>query len=270
VPEPPQIAWQPLTFGGVAAFARAKLGRLLLVQGIFALMTAAVVVWFLANDWFPIIHQAIRQLPAEGQIRSGTLERHGDSPVRLAENHFLAIAIDLPHQGQARSPAQVQAEFGGRNVRFFSLFGYMELQYPKHDVIAFNRTELDPWWGAWAPAILAIVALAVIGGSLTVWAGLAAIYLLPVWLIGFFRDRDLKPGSSWRLAGAALLPGALLMDAAILFYGLGVLDPVQLTAAGLVHLVVGWVYLVGGVWKAPKHVEAMSAATNPFAPAAKP
>src|SRR5687767_9056439 len=41
-------AWQPITFRGVAAFAGAKLGRLLLVQLIVALLTAGAVGWFLS------------------------------------------------------------------------------------------------------------------------------------------------------------------------------------------------------------------------------
>ena len=265
MPEKPQIAWQPLTFGGVAAFARASPGRLLLVQAIFALMTAGVFVWFLAHVWFPTIHQAIRQMPSSGQIRSGTLDWRADSPVRLAETHFLAITVDLEHQGQARFPAHVQVEFGRSSVRVFSLFGYLDLPYPKTRVLPFARTELDPWWGAWAPPLLAIAALAIIAGSLLGWAMLATLYFLPVWMIGYFGDRDLKPSGSWRLAGGSLLPGALLLSAAILFYGLEVVDLVQLTAAGVIHLVIGWIYLIGSVLALPRHPAEPNAINNPFA-----
>ncbi len=70
--EPTQIrpvAWQPLTPRGVAAFARASGGRLLLVQLLLASLAAAVVVWFLQEAWFPVIHQAIGQLPGQGERR---------------------------------------------------------------------------------------------------------------------------------------------------------------------------------------------------------
>ena len=72
------FAWEPLTPRGVAAFARAKLGRLLLVQFIVALLAAASVVWFLDDGCFPTISEAIQQLPADGEIRSGKLDWHGD------------------------------------------------------------------------------------------------------------------------------------------------------------------------------------------------
>ena len=72
-----QFAWQPLTVRGVAAFASATLGRLLLVQFIVALLAAGTVVWFLHRAWFPMIGEAIRQLPPQGEIRSGRLDWPG-------------------------------------------------------------------------------------------------------------------------------------------------------------------------------------------------
>ena len=79
--EKAQFAWQPLTVRGVAAFASATLGRLLLVQFIVALLAAGTVVWFLQRAWFPTIGEAIRQLPPQGEIRSGRLDWPGPSPV---------------------------------------------------------------------------------------------------------------------------------------------------------------------------------------------
>ena len=108
-----QFAWQPLTVRGVAAFASARLGRLLLVQFIVALLTTASVVWFVHRAWFPIIGEAIRALPAEGRIRSGRLDWPGPSPVCLADGRFLAFIVDLDHTGEARSPAHVQVKAAG-------------------------------------------------------------------------------------------------------------------------------------------------------------
>jgi len=56
----PTFAWEPLTPRGVAAFARAKLGRLLLVQFIVALVAAASVGWFFDDGCFPTITAAIQ------------------------------------------------------------------------------------------------------------------------------------------------------------------------------------------------------------------
>jgi hypothetical protein len=262
--EQAKLAWQPLTTRGVAAFARASLGRLLLVQFIVALIAAGSVVWFLHQAWFPAIGDAIRQLPPQGELRSGRLNWQGATPSRLAEGRFLAFVVDLDHTGTARSPAHVQVEFGRTDCKVFSLLGYVQGKYPPNRALAFNRTELGPWWGAWAPALLAIVAGLVVAGLMLSWACLATVYFLPVWLVGFFANRDLSLQGSWCLAGAALMPGALFLCAAIFLYGWGALDLVRLAVAATVHVVMGWVYLFASPFWLPRHPAAVVKA-NPFA-----
>lgn len=236
-------AWEPLTPRGVAAFAHARLGRLLVVQFIVAVLAAIAVDWFLAYGCFPTITAAIKQLPDQGEIRASQLNWQGESPTLLAEGGFLAFDVDLEHTGQIHSPAQVQIEFGGESVRVFSLLGYREWNYPPGWIVAFNRTDLEPLWDAWKPDILAIATGAVIVGLMLSWTVLATVYFLPVWLISFFADRDLNFRQSWRLAGAALMPGALLLTAAVVFYTMGVLDLIQMSFAFGAHLVLGWIYL---------------------------
>jgi hypothetical protein len=253
-----------LTPRGVAAFARASLGRLLLVQLIVALIAAGTVVWFLQACWFPTIGEAIRGLPPQGEIRDAILAWTGPSPARLAEGRFLAIAVDLDHLGEARSPAHIQVEFGRGDFKVYTLLGNFQSAYPHIRALAFNRTALWPWWGAWAPAILAIVAGLVVGSLMVCWACLSTVYCLPAWLVGFFANRDGSLGGSWRLAGAALMPGALLMCAIVVLYGWGVLDIVRLAAAGAVHLLVGWVYLLVSALRLPR-LPAVVAEGNPFA-----
>jgi hypothetical protein len=265
-PESRPNAWEPLTPSGVARFARAPLGRLLLVQLIVALLGAAAVDWFLRDGWFPTVREAIQQLPPEGEIRSGQLDWRGDSPRLLAEGTFLAFSVDLKHEGDIRSPAHLQFEFGRDDFYIYSLLGYAEGRYPAGWVIAFNRKELAPWWGAWQPAILAIAAAVVVAGLMAVWAVLATMYFLPVWLAGFFANRDLTPGGSWRLAGAALMPGALLMTAAILLYALGALDVVRLAFVAGAHLVLGWIYLVVSPLFLLRHPAIAAVKSNPFSP----
>ncbi len=258
------FAWQPLTVRGVAAFASASLGRLLLVQWIVALLAAGTVVWFLHKDWFPEIGQAIRQLPPQGALHDGILDWQGANPSLLAEGRFLALSVDLDHIGGARTPAQVQVEFGRADIQAISVLGYVSGAYPRGWAVAFDRTDLLPWWGAWAPEILAAVAGLVAVGLMASWACLATVYFLPAWLIGFFANRDLGLRGSWRLAGAALMPGALFMCAAVVLYGWGALDLVRLSVAGAVHCLIAWVYLVLSPLCLPRH-PAATAKANPFA-----
>ena len=239
----PTFAWEPLTPRGVAAFARASLERLLVVQSLFAVLAAASIVWCLSDGIFPVVDEAVQQLPGQGEIRGGKLAWMDDSPVLLAENHLLSISVDLEHGGTLRSPADFQFEFGRNSVRILSLFGEAELGYPAEYIFAVNQRDARPVWGAWAQDVLALAAIFTLFGLLLTWAVLATLYLLPVWLICFFSNRDLGLLASWKLAAASLLPGALLMSLSLVCYEFQVFDLVQFCFAASLHLVLGWVYL---------------------------
>ena len=264
-PQTLPAAWEPLTPRGVAAFARATSGRLFVVQLLVALVVAAAVVWFLHDGWCRTVRDAIEGLPDQGEIRFGKLDWRGESPRLLAEGTFLAFSVDLEHAGDLRSPAHVQLEFGRETVLLQSLLGYTEARYPAKWAVAFNRKELKPWWGAWQPALLAGVATAVMVGLMSLWFALATVYAVPVWLIAFFANRDLKLPESCRLAGAALMPGALLMAAGIMLYDLGVVDLVGLGFVTGGHLALGWIYLFVSTLFLPGNLTAVSARRNPFA-----
>lgn len=263
--EPKSIAWEPVTPRGVAAFARASNGRLFSIQFVVALMVALCVVWFIYDAWLPTLRQAIQHLPDEGEIRMGRLEWRGGLPRMLAAGTFIAFSVDLDHSGEVRSPAHVEVEFGREDFYVRSILGYMEARYPKGWVLAFNREELGPWWGAWQPILLALVALGVIAWLLVTWSVLAAIYALPLWLLVFLADRNLKLSECWRLAGAALMPGALLIAAGILMYDFGLVDLVGLGFIAAGHLVLGWIYLFIGPLFLPRIVLGNAPRKNPFA-----
>jgi hypothetical protein len=239
----PSFAWEPLTPRGVAAFGRASFERLFIVQAVFALIAAAAVVWVLSDGIFPVIDGAIDQLPDAGSIHGGKLDWRDDSPVMLAEGKILALGVDVEHGGALRSPADFQFEFGRDDIRIYSLFGEAYVDYPAGYLIAANRGDARPAWDAWSPNLLGLVAVGVFVGLMLVWSLLATIYFLPVWLLCFFANRDLNFFASWRLAAAALMPGALLLSGALVFYDLGGFDLVQLCFAFGMHLVIGWIYL---------------------------
>ena len=102
-------------------------------------------------------------------------------------------------------------------------------------------------------------------GLLASWWLLATIYFLPVWLLGFFVNRDLNFRASWKLSGAALLPGALLMAAGILLYDFGAVDLVQFGFIFGAHFVLGWIYLFVSLLFVPANFRALPKG-NPFVP----
>jgi hypothetical protein len=259
------FAWQPLTFRGVSRFAAAPLGRVWLVQFLFSLVVAAAVIWFLYVDWLPVVAKAARKLPAASEIRGGKLDWQGEPAVLLAENRFLALAVDVKHAGQARSPAQVSLELGPRDYKVFSLLGYVQWSYPRGWMISLARDEVISWWGAWSPVILGLLGAGAIGVMLLLWSVLSSVYFLPVWLLAYFNNRQLSMSASWRLASAAQMTGALWLAGAILAYGLTWFGLVGLTLAFGVDLVIGWIYLVGSILKLPLSSETAAVGGNPFA-----
>ena len=259
----PRAAWEPITPRGVASFAHARLGRLLLVQFIVAVIVGSGFAWLLHGCFFPLVTTAIEQLPAQGEIRQGKLTWSGNSSQLLAEGRFVSIAVDLEHSGAVRSLAHFQFEFGQTNFRVQSLLGYSSLDYPGGWVIAFNRPELLPRWGAWRPVFLAAAVVVTVIYLMFSWCVLATLYFTPIWLLGFFANRDLTLEGSWKLSGAALMPGAFAMLIATFFYGIGVFDLVHIGFALAVHLVIGWIYLGISTFYVPRVGEA-NVPRNPF------
>jgi len=258
-------AWEPLTPRGVAAFAGASVGRLLLVQLLVAALAAASVVWFLETAWFPVVRSAIHQLPAQGEITGGRLNWSGENSVQLAENRFLGVAVDLFHSGQLGREAHLQVEFGQEDLRIYSLPGYEVMEYPPDWTLPFNQAELEPWWGAWQPALLAGAAAMTALGLMLAWTLLAAIYCAPVRIVSFLENRDLSWTQSWRLAGAAMLPGALFLTAGVVCYTLGWMDLIRLGGMFALHFIIGWIYLFISPLFCPPRLEARALPANPFA-----
>jgi hypothetical protein len=257
-------AWQPFTPKGIAAFARARLGRLLGVQLVMALVVASTIAWFVQTDWCPMITTAIARLPEQGEIRGGQLDWHGAAHEVLAENRFLALTVDLDHVGQVRSPANLAVEWGKHDVQIRSLLGFTRIRYPAGWIVPCNRIELTPWWGAWRPPLLAQLIIGAVIILVLSWALLASLYFIPAWLVGFFANRDLSLPGSWRLSGAALMPGALLMSTAIILHRWGLLDLVGLIIAAAVHFVVGWGILLASVLSVERHPSIAILQDNPF------
>lgn len=260
-------AWQPFTPRGIAAFALAPLRRLLLIQFLVALLVAAGVTWFCYDRYVPVISNAIHQLPATSQIRHQQLDWQGATPVMLEENGFLALSVSVEQPGQLRSVADLQCELSRNRITIYSLFGYVEWPYPAGWVITLGQEKLQPLWGAWRPGVLAGVFVVTVCGLMIAWFGLATLYAGPLWWLGLYVNRRLTWRGSWKMSGAALLPGALLMLLAISFYDLGMMNLIGLLSVLGMHFLVGWVCLLLGLYATDRTTRMV--AQNPFARARK-
>jgi hypothetical protein len=264
-----RTAWEPLTPRGVAAFASASLGRLLLVQLLVAFLAAASVGWFLKTGWFPVVRDAIQAMPSNGNLGNGHLSWNGTSPQQLAQNRFLGIAVDLYHSGELGREAHLQLEFGQEDFRVYALPGYEVYYYSPDWNYAFNRTALEPWWGAWRPWILIGALTSVVAALMISWTLLATIYCVPVRVLSFLENRDLNLRQSWLLSGAAMMPGALFLTMGIVGYTLGLMDLIRLGAVFGLHFVVGWIYLLISPFFCPRHPATKKEKDNPFASTGK-
>ncbi|HEY3861130.1 MAG TPA: hypothetical protein VGO59_04515 [Verrucomicrobiae bacterium] len=243
-------ACQPFTFGGVAAFAGARLGRLLAVELAVAVIAAGAVVWFLYRAYCPVILQAIQNMPETARVANGALQGVPDTFV--AESRFLAIAARPASGGEIGQDADLQLQLRPNDVCTGSVFwpdwGWV-FPYGRHASVNLARSNLEPWWSAWQPVLLAGAGAATVLWMFLVWGVLAAIYMAPAKFVAWFADRALPWGAAWRMASAALMPGAVFMAAAILLYGWSVLDLVGLSFCFAVHVIISWIYVAGGACK---------------------
>jgi hypothetical protein len=263
-PAPPQ-AWQPLTFGGVAAFAQTQWLRLFLVQLVVAILAAGSVVWFLGRCYSPVVAQFIQKLPAGACLTNGQLS--GLSGVQIYETKFLSLAMTDDDQAVIDQSADVQVALRKDHIEVATLLssalGRLEFNYNTNSTMDLSQAHLEPLWGAWQPVVLAAAGLGVVAGLLIIWAVLAVIYAPAAKLVAWFGNRQLTWGGAWRLTSASLLPGAILLTLGILLYGRQTVDLIGLGYFETVHFLVGWVYALSAPLFAPR-VSLRQTERNPF------
>lgn len=262
---PPAVAWQPLTFGGVATFATAGWVKLLLAGFAAAAVFGVSLIWFVHRDYSPVILDAIQKMPESARVANGRLQ---DVPGPLiSESKWLAIAVTPETSSEIGQGADVQFQLRQTDFCVNSIFRPdwgLAFGYDPGSSLNLGRSALEPWWGAWRPVLLAGTGLIAVVLILISWTVLAAVYMAPAKFLAWWADRRLTWRGAWKLCFAAMAPGALVMAFAVFLYGWRAIDLVQLSFFWIAHLVMGWVYAGGGVLSSPKLFPA-AAARNPFA-----
>ena len=254
-------AWQPFTFRGVAAFAFASYPRLFWIQIVFAVLCAGAIVWSLHYAWAPVVRSAVRNLPSEAPTRTEQLVYAPSAPPVLAESRHLAVLLNPP---AGQTAADVRFEFGPRALRVCSLLGCRTWPYPKSQTIYITRQESIPWWDAWEPNLLGIIAVVSALAFLALWTFLATLSFLPIRLFAYFADRQITLGGAWRLSAAAFLPGSLALITALILYAIGTADLIRFLIAVPGHLLFGIAYLVFSSRKLPFIPAVPPPDANPF------
>ena len=257
----PFRAWQPLTFGGIAQYAHDWIGRLFFTGVIVSLLATAAVLFTVRRAWIPVIEESIAQLPPGAEIRGGRFT--APQPIRLAENSFLSIRFDPRSEMTSHSTSEIEATFTENELRLRSLFGIAAVPYPPQWTINLTRNEMEPWWGAWKPAVYGYVVGGVIVNLFISWLVLGIIYTLIPRLLALSLRRRLTIWGAFKLSIASMMPGAVFFTIAIALYGLSQIRLVELLAAWAMHFGVGWIFLIGSVFRLPPLV-----VSNPFEPEA--
>ena len=262
IENPMPVAWQPLTPGGVAAFASGSTNRLRVMQVCFAALASLCVIWFLNRTCAPVILEAVQNLPDTAEISGGQLR--GAQPTALAARRFLSLSVDFEQSGSFGRESTVQFEFSTNRFQVCSLLGCLGFSYPKDWNLDLGRPIIEPKFGAWKPYLLALAGLGAFLGLLLSWTVLACLYAAPAKMIACFNDRSLTWSGSWRLAGAALMPGAMMLSIGILLFGAGTIDLVRFGLLFAAHFVVGWIYLVAAPFRLPLVPDQPLVKKNPF------
>jgi hypothetical protein len=204
-------------------------------------------------------------MPESARMADGRLT--GVDETIIAESRLFAVAVTPASSDEIGQSADVQIQFRPSDFRVGSVFrpdwGW-EFDYGPGAALKLGRSNLEPWWGAWHPILLAGAGLAVLVLLFGIWAVLALIYTLPAKCMAWFADRRLSWGGAWRMSSAALLPGALLMGAANLLYLWQAVDLIGLAFFFVAHVIMGCVYVAGGAWACPRSVPDILK-QNPFA-----
>jgi hypothetical protein len=239
----PPTAWQPFTFGGVAAFASASGVRLLALLLVTGLFLGWGVVSYLRTACYPAVEGAVLRLPPDGGIRRGVLFWPTNSVVELGNTRLVSLVVNpesAPVPGQA---ADVRFELTARALTAQSLFGYWVLPYPLSAQVPLNRAEIEPLWAAWRPHVQVVLPAGVVLALLLFWIVLALLVAPGLRLLAALGRREVTLGGCWRLALAALMPAACGTAFGLLLYssrGFHLLDTLITWLLAHLYTVVLW------------------------------
>jgi hypothetical protein len=243
---------QPFTFPGVARYASARFGRLLVFALVFALPAGIALVFLAARGWWPVLTEAIESLPPAGQIENGTLRVEDLDARLLGANQFLSIQYSLRDMPSDAAPVDLAVAFGRYEILMSSIWGDLALIYPTAWSIPFNRSALAPFWGAWKAPLLVAFGLTAIAGLVLAWFALALLYAPIVLFLGGLSGRELNFSKAWKISVAAQWPASLLMTFAIALYATGEIGLLFILIMFAAHFLPTLLHILIAPFLAPK------------------
>lgn len=256
----------PTSFGGVAAVAEAHAGVLLVWQTVLALGTALLSLWAFEMAWGRALRHAVTSLPDQARIHQGALEWPNPQALVLYQGPFVAFVVDPDDRREVGLATDVTVSLEARALALRSFLGWSTLPYPPDFSLSLNRLDMTGAIAAWSTPFHLALGAAIFFSLFLSWLLLAFTYGTVVWIAAWAIGRPTPFHVARRLAAASLLPGCLLMAAALFLYTTRQLGLEGLLLAWPLHIVLGWLYCAGAwarlVAKRPQHAPPDS---NPFA-----
>lgn len=254
-------AWQPITGGGLAAFASSGAWLALALQLLAAFACGASFARAVQRTWFPAVEAALANLPAaDAGISGGRLHWPDATPRVLGATRQLSLAV-APEGKIPSQASDLQVELASDSVRVRGLAGFLGGPYPPGWGLDLDEIHGRAAWGAWSWVILSGLGCGVGAGLLLVWWSAALLAAPILSFVGWVARRQLTLGGAWRLAATAwTLPGAGLAFASTL-YGNSLLSLPSFLACVGGHLAAGPLWILWAMLNLPPR-EARPA--NPF------
>jgi hypothetical protein len=182
----------------------------------------------------------------------------------LGQSPHLQIVVNATGEARFGDESDLRVELRADDCLVCGWLGCWSWAYPTGWIIAVNRPEVLPAWGAWRPFVFWGVFVGSTVWVLLSWVALSTLGAAPLRLLGFYLDRELSLSAVWRLLLVAWVPGGVLFGLALFLYGVGQLHPAALAVIGLTHVLVGVVYAVGALFRCPHVAVAAAPRGNPF------
>ncbi|MCX8107432.1 MAG: hypothetical protein N3G20_01360 [Verrucomicrobiae bacterium] len=265
-------AWQPFTFGGAAALARSRPGRVALVGALIAGLMAAACARTFCVTWMPAIENAIKALPSEIRIQGGRLDWPTNIVVRLSEGAFLGIAVNTTDSA-ALPESDVTIELTPDGFRATSVLGSTFVPYPPQLSIRLEPVGLAAGWFAWKPHIVAYVFVAVFAAVWLTWLAIGLVLAPVLRLYVAVLRRAARWTDCMRLAVVCCMPGEIVMATGIFLYGTRKVSPAELLVIMVLHVILVAAYLlVTPLWFPARQIDnggmrdksRISSGENPF------
>ncbi|GEM_PF-5516967 len=236
----------------------------LVAEAILAVLFGVFFITLLHRSCNPVIEEAADNSRLQGRISGGILHDGPAEPVRLAENLFLSMSLDPKGEDSGSRTSDFAVSLTDDHIEAESLFGILDIPYPREWEINLSSDEMRPAWRAWkGMGYLSIVfgtAVATIASWWMAGCGLAIAGLL----CAFYSNRPVSFPTLLKLATCSLVPGFLILLLGLTSYAARMLSITGLVGVWILHLLVGigtfiWIFL-----HLPRGKRATTSGENPF------